>query len=105
MGHVKGVFFDLHGTILLSDDVDHAWETWVHAFYDEMVKRGADIEFDEFKGYLVNLFESNAPGFDEPGFTLFMRRVKELGYKLGVEIPSGDIRPMVNKLVRALSLY
>lgn len=72
----------------------------MHAFYDEMAKRGADIGFDEFKGYLANLFESNAPGFDEPGFTLFMRWVKELGYKLGVEIPSGEIRPMVNKLVR-----
>ena len=35
----------------------------MHAFYDEMAKRGADIGFDEFKGYLANLFESNAPGF------------------------------------------
>jgi HAD superfamily hydrolase (TIGR01509 family) len=100
MSHIKGVFFDLHGTLLLSDDVDHAWETWVHAFHDEMIQRGATVTFDEFKVYLANLFESDAPGFDEPGFTLFMRRTKELGQRLGVEIPSDEIRPMVDRLVR-----
>ncbi|TFH19033.1 HAD family hydrolase [Candidatus Bathyarchaeota archaeon] len=100
MSHFKGVFFDLHGTILLSDDVDHAWETWVHAFHDEMVERGAVVGFDDFKVYLGNLFESDAPEFDEPGFSLFMRRVKELGHRLGAEIPSVEIRPLVDRLVR-----
>ena len=96
----KGVFFDLHGTILLSDDVDHAWETWVHAFLDEFNRRGVEIGFDEFKGYLKNLFESDAPEFDEPGFTLFMRRVMELGQRLGVDFSADEIRPVVDRLVR-----
>ena len=100
MSGIKGVFFDLHGTILLSDDIDGAWETWVHAFYDEMVRRGAKVGFDEFKIYLANLFESDAPEFDEPGFTLFMRRVKELGHKLGIDFVSDEILPVVDKLVR-----
>jgi HAD superfamily hydrolase (TIGR01509 family) len=100
MSHLKGVFFDLHGTLLLSDDVDEAWVNWVHAFHDEMTKRGASLSFEEFKEYLANLFESDAPEYDEPGFTLFMRRVKELGHKLGIGIPSNEIRPLVDKLVR-----
>ena len=100
MSHIKGVFFDLHGTLLLSDDVDKAWEAWVQAFHAEMVKRGAEVSLGEFKNYLANLFESDAPEYDEPGFTLFMRRTKELGHRLGVEIPSAEVRPMVDKLVR-----
>ncbi len=100
MNPYKGIFFDLHGTLLLSDDVDKAWENWVHAFHNEMITRGAKIEFDEFTECIANLFESDAPDFDEPGFTLFMRRVKELGHRLGLEIPSEEIRPMVDKLVR-----
>jgi len=100
MSQVKGVFFDLHGTILLSDDVDHAWETWVNAFMDEFTSRGVQLGPDEFKGYLKNLFESDAPEYDEPGFTLFMRRVKELGNRLGVDFTSDEIRPMVDRLVR-----
>jgi HAD superfamily hydrolase (TIGR01549 family) len=100
MTGIKGIFFDLHGTLLLSDDVDLAWDNWVLAFRDEFVARGAPVSIDEFKGYLKNLFESDDPEFNEPGFTLFMRRVKELGRRLGVEIDSNDIRPMVDHLVR-----
>jgi putative hydrolase of the HAD superfamily len=100
MNQYKGIFFDLHGTLLLSDDVDKAWEEWVHAFHNEMINKGAKISFDDFTGYIANLFESDAPDFDEPEFTLFMRRVKELGHRLGLEIPSNEIRPMVDKLVR-----
>ena len=58
------------------------------------------MSLEEFKNYLANLFESDAPEYDEPGFTLFMRRTKELGHRLGVEIPSAQVRPMVDKLVR-----
>jgi HAD superfamily hydrolase (TIGR01509 family) len=100
MNHIKGVFFDLHGTILLSDDVDTAWETWVHAFHDAMKARGATVGFDEFKGYLGNLFESPAPEYDQTGFTLFMRRVVALSQLLGVEIPLNEVRPMADSLVR-----
>jgi HAD superfamily hydrolase (TIGR01509 family) len=100
MTDYKGIFFDLHGTILLSDDVDFAWKTWAYAFLDEFTQRGAEVAFEEFKGYLKNLFESDAPDFNEPGFTLFMRRVKELGNRLSIEIPSEDIRPIVDRLVR-----
>ena len=100
MSQVKGVFFDLHGTILLSDNVDLAWETWVHAFLNEFVQRGAHIGFDEFQGHLKNLFESDAPEFNEPGFTLFMRRVMELGHRLGVDFAVDEIRPVVDSLVR-----
>ena len=72
----------------------------MHAFYEEMTGRGSVVGFDEFRVYLANLFESDAPEFDEPGFTLFMRRVKELGHRLGVEVPSGEIRSVVDRLVR-----
>jgi len=100
MSRIKGVFFDLHGTLLLSDDVDHAWETWVQAFHIEIVTRGAAVSLGEFKVFIANLFESDAPEFDEPGFTLFMRRTMELGRRLGVEIPTAEVRAMVDKLVR-----
>ncbi len=100
MSRIKGIFFDLHGTILLSDNVDQAWENWAKAFHREMAEHGTTIIFDEFKEYLKNLFESDTPDYDEPGFTLFMRRVKELGYRLGTDIPSHEIRSMVDKLVR-----
>lgn len=100
MEHIRGVFFDLHGTLLLSDDVDAAWESWVQAFHREMTLRGATATLDEFKMHLETLFNAPEPEYTEPGMTLFMRRVKALGHSLGVDIPSEEVRPLVDSIIR-----
>jgi putative hydrolase of the HAD superfamily len=100
MDHIKGVFFDLHGTLLLSDDVDAAWENWVQAFYREMTHKGATASLDMFKTHLETLFNAPEPEYMEPGMTLFMRRVKTLGHRLGVDIPSREVRPLVDSVIR-----
>ena len=100
MDHIKGVFFDLHGTILLSDDIDSAWDRWARAFHTAMEEKGADIAFDGFKGLLQNLFEGPEPDFNEPGFSLFMKRVKVLGESLKIDLPNEEIRPLVDTIIR-----
>jgi len=100
MDHIRGVFFDLHGTLLLSDDVDAAWERWAQAFHREMKLRGAEATLEEFKVHLETLFNAPEPQYKEPGMTLFMRRAKELGHSLGVEIPSEEVRPLVDSIIR-----
>jgi putative hydrolase of the HAD superfamily len=100
MDHIRGVFFDLHGTLLLSDDVDAAWENWVQAFHHEMTLKGAEATLDEFKAHLETLFNAPEPEYRAPGMTLFMRRVKALGHRLGVEIPSEEVRPLVDSIIR-----
>ena len=100
MDHIRGVFFDLHGTLLLSDNVDAAWENWVQAFHSEMTQKGAAASLDEFKTHLETLFNAPEPECREPGMTLFMRRVKALGHRLGVDIPSNEVRPLVDSIIR-----
>jgi len=100
MDRIRGVFFDLHGTLLVSDDVDAAWERWVRALHREMTARGAAVTLDGFKKHLETLFNAPEPEYSEPGMTLFMRRVKALGHSLGVEIPSEEVRPLVDSIIR-----
>ncbi len=100
MDNIKGVFFDLHGTLLLSDDIDAAWSNWAHAFHEAMMEKGAKLSFDEFKELLQNLFEGPEPEFYEMNFTLFMRRVKQLSDTLKLNIPLNDIRPLVDSIIR-----
>jgi len=100
MDHIKGVFFDLHGTILLSDDIDGAWDRWARAFHTAMEEKGADIAFDGFRGLLQNLFEGPEPDFIEPGFSLFMKRVKVLSERLKIDLPNEEIRPLVDTIIR-----
>ncbi|MBN2334424.1 HAD family hydrolase [Candidatus Bathyarchaeota archaeon] len=100
MNRIRGVFFDLHGTLLLSHDVDAAWERWAMAFHSEMNDRGADVTLGEFKAQLDRLFNAPEPEYREPGMTLFMRRVKTLGDSLGVEIPREEVRLIADKIIR-----
>ena len=100
MDHIKGVFFDLHGTLLLSDDIDGAWDRWARAFHVAMEEKGADIAFDVFREMLQNLFEGPEPDFIEPGFSLFMKRVKVLGEQLGIDLPKVEVRPLVDSIIR-----
>ncbi len=100
MDHIKGVFFDLHGTILLSNDIDGAWANWAQAFHTAMIEKGADITYDEFKQMLQTLFEGPEPEFNAVNFTLFMRRVKQLSQQLSINLPDDHVRPLVDKIIK-----
>ncbi len=97
---IKGVFFDLHGTLLLSKNIDKAWEDWAQAFYQAMLTRGAFIDYEQFLVRLENLFNSPEPTYYESGLTLFERRVKELSVELCVEVPSNSLRPLVDHIIK-----
>lgn len=100
MDHIKGVFFDLHGTLLLSEDIDDAWKRWAQAFHTAMELKGAQISFDSFKNQLQNLFNGPEPELNDPGFTLFMKRVKELGRSLNIILEDSEVRPLVDSIIR-----
>lgn len=100
MDNIKGVFFDLHGTLLLSDDIDSAWDRWAHAFHEAILEKGANLSFDEFKKLLQNLFEGPEPDYYENEFSLFMRRVKQLSEELEIDLPNEEIRPLVDSIIR-----
>lgn len=100
MNTIKGIFFDLHGTLLLSNDINCAWDRWVRAFFEEIKNKGSDITFPKFKELLKNLFNGSEPDFQEKGFTLFMRRVMILAEQLSIDLPKEEIRPMVDSIIK-----
>jgi HAD superfamily hydrolase (TIGR01509 family) len=99
MKGIRAVIFDLHGTLLLSDDVDKAWDDWATAFHTAMTQRGASIPLTEFKEMLSTLFNGLEPPSYAPGLTLFERRVTLLCSQLGVSIPRHELRPLVENLI------
>jgi putative hydrolase of the HAD superfamily len=99
MKGVRAVLFDLHGTLLLSDDVDAAWDRWAAAFHAEAARRGADVPLGEFKAALGSLFNGPEPPVYQPGLTLFERRVTGLCTWLGVQVPQRELRPLVEAII------
>ena len=99
MKGVRAVIFDLHGTLLLSDDVDAAWGRWARAFHAELVRRGATIPLMEFKAALDSLYNEPELIVHQPGLTLFERRVKGFCMRLGVDLPQSELRPFVETII------
>jgi len=84
---VKGVFFDLYGTLLLYGDMDAAWADWLSALHGHLVGRGLAMSRDSLASYCDGLFSRPQPSFCEDGLSLYERRLKallcgELGLRL-----------------------
>lgn len=99
MNGIKGVFFDLHGTLLISDDISRAWEEWLEAFHGCMVKQGLMMSKEEFQIQVNGLFESPEPEFVAPGMSVFERRIMELSQRHDLEIDREYLRCMVNYII------
>jgi FMN phosphatase YigB (HAD superfamily) len=99
MDGIRGVFFDLHGTILISDDLSKAWNEWLEAFHGCMVKQGLTISRKEFQIQVNNLFERPEPEFNAPGMSVFERRIMEFSRRHDLKIDREYLRWMVDYII------
>jgi HAD superfamily hydrolase (TIGR01509 family) len=99
MEGIRGVFFDLHGTLLVPTDIEAAWDDWLTAFHSCMGKRGLTMSRGEFKDQIGDLFDRPVPDPGDAEASVFERRVKDLGERLGLEIDLGYLRRMVDHVI------
>ncbi|UCH57691.1 MAG: HAD family hydrolase [Candidatus Bathyarchaeota archaeon] len=99
MREIKGVFFDLHGTLLLSPDLDAAWEDWLKAFYSCMVECGLSMSREEFAEEMEDLFDKPMPESSGTGLSVFERRVMDFCDRLGLVIDRDYLRWMVDHVI------
>ena len=92
MTEIRGVFFDLYGTLLCYGDMEAAGESWYHAIRRELIDNGH--AFDE--GTLVRLCEEfllqPEPPVQDDGLTVYERRMRELVGELGLALAVGELR-------------
>ena len=100
MGSIKGIFFDLHGTLLLCSDVSKAWADWLTAFHTCMVDRGLTVSEQEFEQYCEDFFESPEPESQDNELSLFERRIKDLADNILLELSNRDIHKIADTIVR-----
>ncbi len=101
MGNIRGIFFDLHGTIILSPDLPAAWTRWFTTLHTCMVRQGSSISRDEFTPYVQAFFEKPTPDFADQGLSLYERRLRDLGHRLGLDLDRRTLRSIVNSTIEA----
>ena len=99
MDGIRGVFFDLHGTLLISDDISRAWDEWREAFHGCMVDCGLKTSIEEFQIEVEGLFEKPEPDYNAPGLSVFERRVMELCSRHGLEMDRKYMGGMVDHII------
>ncbi|TFG09122.1 MAG: HAD family hydrolase [Promethearchaeota archaeon] len=88
---IKGIFFDLYGTLLVYGDMKQAWKDWLMAFHDSLLRFGLELPIKEFSGYCHGFFSKETPKAQEDGLTVFERRIQELSQNLGIELNKDEI--------------
>jgi len=99
MNGIRGVFFDLHGTLLISDDISKAWDEWRESFHRCMIDCGLETSMEEFLVEVEGIFEKPEPEYDAPGLSVFERRVMELSSRHGLEMDRKYLSWMVDHIL------
>ena len=83
---VRGVFFDLYGTLVTLGDVSAAWSDWLTALHTALVERGLEMDRDRFALCSDGFFSRPEPPPADDGFTVYERRMDAHCQALGLNL-------------------
>jgi HAD superfamily hydrolase (TIGR01509 family) len=83
---VRGVFFDLYGTLLVYGGMRAAWDAWLDAFHASLGRCELVQSREEFALRCHRFFERPEPPALGNGLTAFERRIQALCAELGLAV-------------------
>ncbi len=102
---IKGVFFDLYGTLLMYGNLTAAWTEWQRAFYQCLQDCGLTLSEASFALHCDDFFERPEPQFPEDHLTVLERRIKALGIELGLTLSNNELEKTAVAIVNAWQQY
>lgn len=94
---IRGVFFDLYGTLLVYGDMASGWAAWLAALHDWLQDQGRDIGTVDLAHRCDGFFSRPEPVFKPDGLTVYENRIRGLCSELRID-------PAREELGRAASL-
>jgi len=102
---LKGVFFDLYGTLLIYGDMNAAWAAWLGTFHRHLANAGSAISLDDLAGYCDGFFGRPEPPADNDGLTIYERRICASGLELGLNLTAEELHAIASETARAWQHY
>lgn len=87
---MRGVFFDLYGTLLVYEDMARAWADWRRVFHGSLRERGLADSEATFAERTARFFEEPAPPRADDGLTEYERRIVRFGRDSGLSLSPSD---------------
>lgn len=95
---VRGVFFDLFGTLLVYGDMKVAWAEWLTSFHSCLRPHGLSLSEDLFSRECDRFFGNEEPPEKADDFTVFERRIHYLCVRLGLVLVPTEITRIANHI-------
>src|SRR5882724_10884987 len=84
---IKGVFFDLYGTLLILGNMKQAWSDWMDVLYTTLFPDTPVVTRSAFGDRCHQFFGKEEPVSTERRLTVFERRIDRLAASLNLVIP------------------
>jgi len=99
---VKGVFFDLYGTLLILGDMKRAWSDWIEVLYEMLCPSEMAVTRERFDDCCHHFFGKEEPIVENAdGLTIFERRLERLAGSLGYKIALPSLKDTAIRAVNA----
>ncbi len=102
---LKGVFFDLYGTLLIPKNSKKAWKNWFITFYKLMRWYGLKISKKDFADACNGFFTKTEPVENDDELTVYENRIKKFTKDLNVKLKKSEITKIANGTVNAWHKY
>ena len=97
---IRGVFFDLYGTLLLYGDMDRAWDSWLTALHGALTEQGSTFDREQLRLACDGLFSGPEPSGAD-GLTLYERRLVELGERFRLDLDAAALASIAARTIEA----
>ena len=98
---IKGIFFDLYGTLLVYGNMKQAWSDWLSTFYHLLKEQGLNMTKETFAQECDGFFSSAEPAADENNLTALERRIDALCLKLNHKLGKKGYRVIADRIAAA----
>lgn len=95
---VKGIFFDLYGTLLVFEDFDKANFDWVNTFY-ELIGRKNGMKFSVLEQICKEILETEIEKDFVNGFTTYETKIKKCFEMHGIVLSLKELKKIANATV------
>jgi HAD superfamily hydrolase (TIGR01509 family) len=81
---IKGVFFDLFGTLVGTPIFEDSRSDWNKTFFKYLQEHGHKLDYEEFLAKGNTFFKLKSPPVEDDGLTVYERKLKKFCLDLGI---------------------
>jgi len=102
---IKGIFFDLNGTLLSYGNLDHANQDHEDSIYGYFKERSKSISREKFDLYVKGYFDIQAPAEFNQNLSIFEYKLQQLAFQMNLSLSEEELHELAMKSIQAWEVH